>query len=119
MRTAILLIIMTAFVAACGGSGGGTPSGPLDVNLTPSGASPSTFSALSQATLRFVNQDSVDHQIVSTACPGLVTPTIAPGANASATLPPGPKDCDFSDNLHPSAAAFHGTVSVLAPGNGY
>src|SRR5947207_1120659 len=62
MRTAILLIIMTAFVAACGGSGGGTPSGPLDVNLTPSGASPSTFSALSQATLRFVNPGSFDER---------------------------------------------------------
>jgi len=119
MRTAILLIVTTVFVAACGGSGGGTPSGPLDVNLTASGANPSQFSALSQATLRFVNQDSVAHQITSTACSGLATPSIAPGANASATLPPGPMSCDFKDSLHPSAATFQGNITVLAPGNGY
>jgi hypothetical protein len=119
MRSAILLILTTVFVAACGGSGGGTPSGPLDVNLTATGAQPNNFNALSQATLRFVNQDSVAHQIASTGCSGLNTPSIAPGTNASATLPAGPTACDFKDSLHPNAASFQGTITVLAPGNGY
>src|SRR6267378_789684 len=119
MRTAILLIVTSAFVAACGGSGGGTPSGPLDVNLTAAGPNPRTFQALSQATLRFVNQDMVNHQIASPNCPGLATATIAPGSNASATLPAGPTTCDFNDGLNPSNASFQGSITVLAPGNGY
>ena len=46
MRAAILLVAPLAFFVACGGSGGGTPTGPLDVNLTPTGANPKscTFS---------------------------------------------------------------------------
>jgi len=119
MRTAIPLIFTTAFVAACGGSGGGTPSGPLDVNLTATGANPKNFAALSQATLRFVNMDTVAHQITSTSCPSLATPSIAPGANASATLPAGPATCDFKDSLNPSAAAFQGNINVLPPNTGY
>jgi hypothetical protein len=119
MRTAILLIVTTVFVAACGGSGGGTPSGPLDVNLTATGAAPNNFTALSQATLRFVNQDSVAHQIASTSCSGLATPSIAPGTNASATLPAGPTTCDFKDSLRPTAAAFQGNITVLPPNTGY
>jgi hypothetical protein len=119
MRTAILLIVTSAFVAACGGSGGGTPSGPLDVNLTPTGASPSTFPALSQATLRFVNQDTTDHQIGLSNCPEVATPRLTPGANATVTLGAGPKTCNFSDSLHPSLTTFQGTINVLAPGNGY
>src|SRR5712692_11762542 len=67
MRAAILLVAPLAFFVACGGSGGGTgvPAGPLDVNLTAAGVSPSSFSALSNADLRFTNNDTVDHQIGS------------------------------------------------------
>ncbi|MFL5312937.1 MAG: hypothetical protein ACJ79H_21090 [Myxococcales bacterium] len=119
MRTAILIVVTSAFISACGGSGGGTPSGPLDVTLTAAGPNPKQFSALSQATLRFVNNDAVNHQIGSTNCPGVATPVLTPGANATATLPAGPRDCDFSDTLNPSAAAFQGSINILAPGNGY
>jgi len=120
MRAAILLISPLIFLVACGGSGGGgTPTGPLDVTLTASGASPKSFSALSQASLRFVNQDTADHQIGSSNCPELVTSRLTPGTNATQMLGPGPKSCTFNDSLNPSAAAFQGTISVLAPGNGY
>jgi hypothetical protein len=120
MRAAILLSASLAFFfVACGGSGGGTPAGPLDVNLTAAGVSPKSFQALSQASLRFVNQDAVDHRISSSNCTELTTPTLAPGANATQTLGPGPKSCSFSDSLHPSAVGFQGTIDVLAPGNGY
>jgi|SRR5712664_4915968 len=120
MRAAILLISPLMFLAACGGSGGGgTPTGPLDVNLTPSGAVPKSFSALSQAELRFVNQDTVNHRISSSDCTELTTPTLIPGMNATQMLGAGPKSCTFNDSLNPSAAAFQGTINVLAPGNGY
>src|SRR5882672_10074556 len=89
MRAAILLIAPFAFFVACGGSGGGTPAGPLDVNLTATGAVPRSFSALSQASLRFVNQDAVDHRISSSNCTELTTPTLAPGVSATQTLGPG------------------------------
>ncbi len=121
MRAAILLVAPLAFFVACGGSGGGTgvPAGPLDVNLTAAGVSPSSFSALSNADLRFTNNDTVDHQIGSSSCPELSTPRLTPGRNATATLGSGPKACSFSDSLNPSAVAFQGTINVLAPGNGY
>jgi hypothetical protein len=119
MRAAILLVSPVVFLVACGGSGGGTPTGPLDVNLTATGAVPKSFNALSQAQLRFVNQDTVDHKISSSDCAELTTPTLAPGMNATQMLGAGPKSCTFSDSLHPSAAAFQGSITVLAPGNGY
>jgi hypothetical protein len=120
MRAAILLISPVVFLVACGGSGGGTPTGPLDVTLTATGANPRSFPALSQASLRFVNQDTNPHNIVgSSNCPELATGTLAPATNATITLGPGPKDCSFSDSLNPSAAGFQGSISVLAPGNGY
>ena len=119
MRTAILLIAITAFVACGGSGGGGTPSGPFDVNLTAAGVSPNSFTALSEASLRFTNHDTVSHQITSSNCGELSTPAIAAGANATAKLGPGPKSCNFSDGLNPAAVAFQGSVTVLAPGNGY
>lgn len=119
MRAAILLLAPLAFAAACGGSGGGTPSGPFEVNITSAGVSPSTFTALSQASLHFTNRDTVSHNITSPNCGELTTGAMAAGADATVTLGAGPKSCDFSDSLHPTAAAFKGTVTVLAPGNGY
>jgi hypothetical protein len=119
MRAAILLISSVVFLVACGGSGGGTPTGPLDVNLTPTGAAPRSFTALSQAQLRFVNQDTVDHRISSSNCTELTTPTLAAGMNATATLGAGPKSCDYSDSAHPSDTRFQGTVTVLPPNTGY
>lgn len=119
MRAAILLIAPFAFFVACGGSGGGTPAGPLDVNLTAAGAQPRSFSALSQASLRFVNQDMADHQIVgSSNCHEVSTPRLTPGTNATIVLGAGPKSCTFSDSVS-SAVGFQGTIDVLAPGTGY
>ena len=119
MRAAAVLI---ALLAACGGGGGsgtGTPTGPFTVNLTATGVIPQIFQALSQASLRFTNQDTKNHQITSSNCAEIATPLLTPGAAATVDLGPGPKVCNFSDSQNPSAAAFQGTVSVLAPGNGY
>ena len=119
MRAAAVLI---ALLAACGGGGGsgtGTPTGPFTVNLTATGVMPQIFQALSQASLRFTNQDTKNHQITSSNCGEMATGVITPGTDATVDLGPGPKTCNFSDSQNPSAAAFQGTVSVLAPGNGY
>jgi len=120
MRTAILFVASLGLLAACGGSGGsGTPSGPFPVTLTATGANPKTFQALSQAQVQFNNSDSAPHQITSSDCTQMSTPSIAAGANAIVTLPAGPMSCTFHDNLNPAAAGFQGSVSILAPGNGY
>jgi hypothetical protein len=118
MRAAILLVAPLAFAAACGGSGG-APSGAFEVKLTSTGVAPNSFAALSQATLHFTNNDTVSHDITSAKCGELKTGLMAAGAGATVMLGPGPKSCNFSDSLHPTATAFQGSISVLAPGNGY
>jgi hypothetical protein len=116
MRTAIVLVASVGLLTACGGSGGSsTPSGPFQVTLTAAGANPSTFNALSQADVQFKNTDTKAHQISSTSCPQMGTPSIAAGANATVTLPAGPMSCTFTD----SPSGTSGSVSILAPGNGY
>jgi len=117
MRTAIVLVASLGLLAACGGSGGGsgTPTGPFQVTLSAAGANPSVFNALSQAEVQFNNTDNKAHQINSTNCPQMATSSIAAGANATVTLPAGPMSCTFSD----SPSGTSGSVSILAPGNGY
>jgi len=120
MRAAILIMIPLAFFVACGGSGGsGTPTGPFQVTLTSAGASPKSFTALSQAEVQFTNNDSVNHRISSSDCPEMSTPLLTPGMNATVMLGAGPKSCTFNDSLNPSNTAFQGSVNILAPGNGY
>ncbi|HEX9574680.1 MAG TPA: hypothetical protein VF994_11325 [Myxococcales bacterium] len=115
MRAAILLVASVSVLVACGGSGGGTPSGPFMVNLTSAGANPNSFTALSQAQVQFTNNDSKPHQISSSNCPEMSTPSIPAGMSATVTLAAGPKSCTFSD----SPSGLQGSVNILAPGNGY
>ena len=116
MRAAILIMVPLTFFVACGGSGGsGTPTGPFQVTLTSAGASPGSFTALSQAEVQFTNNDSVNHQISSSNCPEMSTPPLPPGMNATVMLAVGPKSCTFND----SPTGFQGSVNILAPGNGY
>ena len=120
MRAAILIMVPLAFFVACGGSGGsGTPTGPFQVTLTSAGASPGSFTALSQAEVQFTNNDLANHQINSSDCPEMSTPLLIPGMNATVMLAAGPKSCTFNDSLNPSNTAFQGSVNILAPGNGY
>ncbi len=119
MRAAILIMAPLAFFLACGGSGGGTPTGPFQVTLTSAGASPKSFTALSQAQVQFTNNDSNPHQINSSNCPQMSTPQLIAGMSATVMLPVGPMSCTFNDSLNPSATGFQGSVTILAPGNGY
>jgi len=108
-------------VASSGGTvqGGGAFTTQAAIGIVSAGATVYGFQALSQASLRFVNQDSKNHQMTSSNCGEIATPLLTPGTDATVELGAGPKVCNFSDSLNPSAAAFQGTVSVLAPGNGY
>jgi hypothetical protein len=119
MRGVILVSLPFALIACGGSSGSGTPTGPIEVQLLASGASPKSFVALSGGKLHFTNKDTVDHQVASADCPEISSPRLTPNADFTATLGSGPKTCDFDDALNPTNVAFQGTVTVNAPGAGY
>jgi len=109
VRAAILLLPLLT-LAACGGPG--PIPAPSLITLQPGGASPISISVFGGTELQFVNLDAADHQVFSSGCPELDSPTLAAGASFTATLGAGPKACGFSDGLHPSSAAFQGSVIV-------
>jgi hypothetical protein len=69
----------------------------------------------SSSQITFKNNDTVPHQVASTNCPELNSPSIAPGTSVTLMLDPGPKNCDFTDALH-SGTSFAGSIQEGAPG---
>jgi hypothetical protein len=114
MRAALLLSVALAF--ACGG--GGSSATPIQVNIGSTGLSTTSIAANSGGQVKFVNQDTVNHQIASTSCSELSSPSLAPNASFTAMMGQGPKSCSFNDALNPSATQFQGTVTVAARGGG-
>jgi len=112
MRKAILLFPLA--LAACGGSSSSSFAPPM-VSLQAAGANPSTIMVTAGTQLQFTNADTIDHQVVSSNCSELDSPTLAAGATFAATMGTGPKICAFADGLQPGAAAFQGTVIVDQP----
>lgn len=110
MRIASLFVLFV--VAACGGSG----STAAQIQLTASGASPSTITIPNGGQVHFINNDTADHQIAS-PCTDLASPKLTKGQDFLATLK-GPNTCTFNDGLNPSVASFSGTVTVNAAGAG-
>jgi len=115
MRKAILLFPLA--LAACGGSS--SSFGPAMVSLQAAGANPSTVMVTAGTQVQFINADTIDHQVVSSNCSELDSPTLAAGATFTATMGTGPKTCAFADGLQPGATAFQGTVIVDQPSPGY
>jgi hypothetical protein len=115
MRALRLLSVVLA-LAGCGGSGSSAAGNLFE--LRASGVSPQSISVSSGGQVRFINHDTADHQIASSACAELSSPRLAPDAGFTATLGTGPKTCGFDDALAPSAVSFQGTVNVAAPGMG-
>ena len=113
MRT-VLSFAVTLFLLACGGSSNNN-SGPAQIELKASGASPASVSIASSAQVQFLNHDTVDHQIASSNCSELASPRLTPNASFTATAGVGPKSCTWSDALNPTATAFQGSLSVAAP----
>ena len=110
MRATALLVTSLGLIA-CGGSS----QTPALIALSASGASPSTITIPSSATVNFVNHDTADHQIAS-SCTELASPKLSTSATFTATFGAGPKSCSFSDGLNPSSTVFQGSVTVRAPG---
>jgi hypothetical protein len=115
MRKVILLFPLA--LAACGGSS--SSSGPAMISLQAAGANPSTVSVTAGSQVQFTNADTIDHQVASSNCSELGSPTLAAGASFTATMGPGPKTCAFADELQPGATAFQGTVFVDQPSPPY
>jgi hypothetical protein len=112
MRLMLAMVAAAAF--ACGGSSsGGTPN---LFTFSASGVSPSFMMVGSEATVTFVNSDTVAHGLSSSNCSELAAASIAAGANTIVALGTGPKTCNFADALNASAASFQGSVQVAAPG---
>lgn len=116
MRAAIpVSVVAILFSVACAGEDAVLP---VEISLGAGGTTPSSTSVASGAALRFTNHDTIDHQIASTTCTELGSPTLAAGKSFTATLGVGPKTCTYKDGLHPTEAAFEGTVLVAAPAGG-
>jgi hypothetical protein len=113
MRKAILLFPFA--LAACGGSS----FVPAMVLLQPAGVNPSMVMVTAETQVQFINADTIDHQLVSSNCSELDSPTLAAGTTFTATMGTGPKTCAFADGLQPGATAFQGTVIVDQPAPGY
>jgi len=109
MRVAVTFSLL---VLACGGSS--SPQGPVQLQITAAGITPSPITIPSGAQVSFVNKDTASHQITS-SCSELSTPTaLATDQSFTATLI-GPKTCNFNDTVN-QGATFAGTVTVLQPG---
>jgi hypothetical protein len=119
MRAALLRIAPFALLAvtACGGSDNGFNG--ATINITSSGLSPSqAVTVPSAGQVRFVNQDTVNHQVQSANCSELNSPSLAPTQSFTATLGQGAKACPFVDALNPSSTQYQSSIQVSAPGTG-
>ena len=108
MRVAVAFSLL---ILACGGSS--SPQGPVQLQITAAGITPSPITIPSGAQVSFVNKDTASHQITSSSCPELSSPApLITNQSFTVTLT-GPKTCNYSVN---SGATFAGTVTILAPG---
>ena len=113
MRLALLFVPLA--LSACGGTSSGAAA---QLQLTSAGASPNAITVPNGGQVRFINQDTVNHQIASPDCAELSSPQLSPKGDFLATLTGGPKTCTFKDGLNPTVTSFDGTVTVRAPGTG-
>ncbi len=110
----LVIALAAAVLAACGGSSKSSPAA-VQVTLEAAGVVPASVNAGSGSQVHFINNDTAAHQIASTSCAELASPSLAGGKDFTATLGTGPKTCTFNDGLNPSSTAFGGTINVAAP----
>lgn len=114
--------IVAAWVMACGSSNSAptSPSGsPPTITLTAAGANPSVTRISAGQQVRFVNNDTQNHQMNSDPFPGhLDCPPIndvamlAPGQSKMTGAFPTMKSCGFHDHLNHDAKSFQGQILV-------
>jgi plastocyanin len=130
---AIILAVVALWAIGCGGGGGGsysgTPTAPsggsgggnvgATVTLTANGVSDATPRINSGDRVRFINNDTRMHQILSTPhgahtdCPALNSiGSLAPGASGTSDALTGSRGCGFHDHMNPDDNKFRGQVLV-------
>jgi plastocyanin len=112
MRIAVILAAF-ALVACGGGSSGGPTEAP--VRITSSGFVNASITIPSGGRVHFFNNDSVAHQVTSSDCPQLDTPSIPAGGDSLQATMTGPASCNYKDAAN---ASLVGSVTVSAPGTG-
>ena len=115
MRLTLQITALAAALAGCGGSSKPNPPTPVQITFEAAGVVPASVNAGSSGQVHFINNDTAAHQIASTSCAELASPSLAGGKDFTATLGIGPKVCTFNDGLNPSTTAFQGTINVAAP----
>jgi plastocyanin len=127
---AIILCLTALWAVGCGGGGSnsGTPTTPTGstggavgatITITAAGLSDATPRINAGDRLRFVNNDSRVHQILTTPhlihtdCPGLNSVgSIAPGQSGTSDPLTTVRGCGFHDHLLPDDNSFRGQVLV-------
>ena len=130
---AIVLCVAALWAVGCGGGGGGyssgTPTTPSSssgggtvgttVTITSSGVSNSTPRINLGDRVRFTNNDTKTHEILTTPhmvhtdCPGLNSVgSLAPGQSGTSDALTTSRGCGFHDHLNPDNNSFRGQVLV-------
>ncbi len=132
MIVLVIILCLTALWAiGCGGGGGsynsGTPTTPststgnvgATITLSSTGLSSSTPRINLGDRVRFVNNDSKTHQILTTPhlvhtdCPALNSVgSLAPGQSGTSDALTAVRGCGFHDHLNPDNNDFRGQVLV-------
>jgi plastocyanin len=125
-------LIAAALLIACGSYEGPTsPAGgasPPTITLTAGGASPSVTRISAGQQVRFINNDTQNHQMNSDPFPGHQDcpqindiGTLTPGQSKLTSMFPATKSCGFHDHLNHDAKSFQGQILVdtSQPAPGY
>ena len=120
-------VLATALTVACSGGGGGGTTTPSPTAATIGATVTITANGLSDAAprinagqkIRFTNNDSQPHQILTTPhlmhtdCPALnEVDVITPGQSRDSGALDQPRGCGFHDHMNPANNAFRGQVLV-------
>lgn len=126
-------------VTACGGNGGGNPTGPsgggsptvgATITITSAGISLQQVRVQAGEAVRFVNNDTVAHVPSSNPHPAhsdcaamAEVGTLQPGQSATTAAFATARSCGFHDHNNPADARFAGQILVgnaaAEPGPGY
>ena len=120
---------IAATFAACGGGGGGSPTPPSPspgtpaagptITITAGGVEPRTLEVSAGQQVRFVNNDSRTHEMLSTPhllhtdCPAInEVGALAAGANRMTGGLNSVRICGYHDHMNPDDQRFRGQINV-------
>jgi plastocyanin len=129
LASALGLAVATALtVWACGGGDSSSPTGPSGgtggtsqptVTLTANGVDPKEINIRSGQTVRFVNNDSRTHEMLTTPhllhtdCPAInAVGSLAAGASKMTDALNVVRICGYHDHMNPDDQRFRGQINV-------